>query len=351
MKIEVHVLQNVAPSCLNRDDTNTPKSCEFGGVSRARVSSQSWKRAMREFFHAENSVPIGLRTKQLQSRLVEKLGAEFDTAKVTKFLEECYSKMSNDVKRKHETAVLLFVSEAEIDEISACLREGVDTKVAIARLQTVRQSADIALFGRMLAEKPDRNIDAACQVAHAISTHQVNLETDFYTAVDDLTVERDEVGAGMLGTQGYNSACFYRYSLIDTTQLKKNLGGDVALTEQTIEAYLRTFCLAIPGAKQNSHAAQNLPSFALFIAGDSGTPLSLANAFARPIRSEDLIGASIHALARYHARMDRLYGLFGSATQALFHDREGDKALDELAAKDAGGLEAAVQAIMTRVRS
>jgi CRISPR system Cascade subunit CasC len=349
MKIEVHVLQNVAPSCLNRDDTNTPKSCEFGGVIRARVSSQSWKRAMRELFQAENSVPVGLRTKQLQSRLVEKLGTEFEAAKVTKFLEECYSKM--DGKRKDETAVLLFVSEAEIDEISACLREGVDIKAAITRLQAVRQSADIALFGRMLAEKPDRNIDAACQVAHAISTHQVNLETDFYTAVDDLTVERDEVGAGMLGTQGYNSACFYRYSLIDTVQLKKNLGGDVALMEQTIEAYLKAFTLAIPGAKQNSHAAQNLPSFALFIARDSGTPLSLANAFARPIRSEDLIGASIHALARYHARMDRLYGLFGSATQALFHDREGDKPLDELAVKDAGGLEAAVQAIMTRVRS
>src|SRR5687768_15607781 len=126
MKIEIHLLQNFAPSCLNRDDTNTPKSCEFGGVGRARVSSQSWKRAVRELFRAENSVPVGLRTKRLQQILAERLGGEFDPAKIGKFLEEAYSKM--DGKRKDETAVLLFVSEPEIAAIEACLREGIAPK-------------------------------------------------------------------------------------------------------------------------------------------------------------------------------------------------------------------------------
>jgi len=347
MKIEIHLLQNFAPSCLNRDDANTPKTCTFGGVSRARVSSQSWKRAVRDTFRHENSIPTGIRTKQLAAKLLERLGDGFEEAKVIKFLEETYSKM--DGKRKQETAVLLFMSEAEIVEAAACIREGLSGDKAAPRLKAAQRSADVALFGRMLAEKPEFNIDAACQVAHAISTHQADFETDFYTAVDDLTRDRDEVGAGMLGTQGFNSACFYRYALVDYKELVANLGGDRILAETALQEFLRSFTLTVPTAKQNSHAAQNRPSFGLFVARKSGTPVSLANAFALPIRSEDLIGASIYALVRHHARLDKVYGIYKDATQAIFHDRESDKPLGDLAAYDAETLDQAIKSIIGAV--
>jgi CRISPR system Cascade subunit CasC len=341
------VLQNFAPSCLNRDDVNTPKMCQFGGEPRARISSQSYKRAVREFFRDTNSVPVGPRTKRLQAILSDRLGDAVPPEKITAFLTECYSKM--DGKRTDETAVLVFASAAEINEAEACLREGVAAKDAIPRLKAARKSADVALFGRMLAEKPDGNIDAACQVAHAISTHAVDLETDFYTAVDDLTQERNEIGAGMMGTQGFNSACFYRYAVVDREQLLKNLGGDRDLTERTIEAFLTAFCLAIPSAKQNSHAAQNLPSFGLFVARDGGSPISLANAFAQPVQG-DLIGKSVELLCRYHSCMDRVYGLYDGATIALFQDREVNKHLGDLAAAEQPSLKKAVAQIMARVR-
>ncbi len=348
MKIEVHLLQNVAPSCLNRDDTNTPKSCEFGGVSRARVSSQSWKRAVREFFREENSVPVGQRTKHVVGEIQKKLGEGFETAKIAAFVAAHYSKP--DGKRPKETAVLVFISDAEVEAAAQCLRDGLEAKEAAARLQAARHSSDIALFGRMLAEKPEGNVDAACQVAHALSTHAVNLETDFYTAVDDLSEEREETGAAMLGTQGFNSACFYRYALIDTVQLTRNLGGDATLAAKTVEAFLRAFTLSIPGAKQNSHAAQNLPSFGLLVARESGIPVSLANAFAAPVYNEDIIGTSISRLARYHGTMQKVYGLYDGATQAVFHDRDAEKALGELKPDYEGSLSGAIETIMSRIR-
>lgn len=349
LKIEIHLLQNFAPSCLNRDDTNTPKTCIFGGATRARVSSQSWKRAVRDTFRGQNSELVGLRTKRMAAELQKQLGADFDPVKTTKFLEECYSKM--DGKRPLETAVLVFTSTAEIDEAAKCLREGIAVKEAMERLKAVRLSADIALFGRMLAEKPDRNTDAACQVAHALSTHAVDYETDFYTAVDDVTRQSDETGAGMLGTQGFNSACFYRYALVDYSQLVQNMGGDATTAHQALEAFLRAFTLSVPAAKQNSHAAQNLPSFGLFVVRDEGAPISLANAFARPVRSEDLIGASISALGKYQGRMAEVYGLYSGATQAVFHDREGNKELSEtLAGADTHTFEKAVAVVMKKVR-
>jgi len=358
MKIECHALQNFAPSCLNRDDTNTPKSCEFGGVRRARVSSQSWKRAVREFFRAEGSAPVGTRTKHLKERLVKALGMDATPEQVGVFVETVYSQM--DGKRPDETAVLLFVSDAEVAAAAGLIRQEQvklkkdykPDKAVVETLKAARPSADIALFGRMLAEQPGRNTDAACQVAHALSTHAVDLEMDFYTAVDDLSKSRDETGAGMLGTQGFNSACFYRYALLDHAQLQKNLGGDAKAAGEAVEAFLRAFCLSIPNAKQNSHAAQNLPSLGLFIVRDGGVPVSLANAFALPIRRDDLITESVARLAHYYERLDDVYGLYDGATVALFHDRDTEKPLgDRLAAFDVGSLAKAVETVMARVQA
>lgn len=360
MKIEVHLLQNFAPSCLNRDDTNTPKDCEFGGVRRARISSQCFKRAIRDHFRDTGAVPVGERTKLLKSRLVEhlsELDAEDLSPVLDTFLEKYYSKM--DGKSKDSTAVLLFLAPQEIEAAAQAVRTEWDklqpvaparrrydeliakgvkaddakkqakipeykqNKAVLDALKAATLSADIALFGRMLAEQTSMRIDAACQVAQAISTHAVNPESDFYSAVDDL--QKDHAGAGMLGVTGFNSACFYRYALLDFAALQKNLQGDQTAARQAVEAFLMAAIKAIPTGKQNSMAAQNPPSFGLFIVRDKGMPLSLANAFVQPVTHKqsgngdaDLVGASIERLDRYWGKLIKVYGDEGIQDIASF---------------------------------
>src|SRR5262249_9519011 len=151
------------------------------------------------------------------------------------------------------------------------------------------KTPDLALFGRMIADNPDWNVDAACQVAHAISTNRVNVEFDFYTAVDDFR-PRDSAGSDMMGTVPFQSSCFYRYASLDVDALRKNLGGTdtaeaTALARSTVDAFLRALALAIPTGKQNSMAAQNRPSYLLAVVRKAGTPCSLANAFVKPIHA------------------------------------------------------------------
>jgi len=231
---------------------------------------------------------------------------------------------------KDKTAVLLYLGDDEIErmkevllshwdkldaaahksdkEIEAALNEA--CKLATKDFKSGSKAADIALFGRMMAEHPEFNIDAACQVAHAISTNRVLMDMDFYTAVDDLQPEA-ETGAGMMGVTGFNSSCFYRYSLVDLEQLKENLGGDVELARKTLEAFLRASVTAIPTGKQNSMAAQNPPEAVFAVARDKGAPASLANAFAVPVRStseKSLAQASIEAMDSYWGKLTRVYG-------------------------------------------
>lgn len=436
MKIEVHLLQNFAPSCLNRDDTNTPKTCEFGGVTRARVSSQCFKKAVRNHF-ATLGIEKGTRSKRIKEALAETLIPHDAAAQelyealaanrqpeseatlqlsaaLTLFVEAYYSEMSAmDGNRQHETKVLLYWSGAELQEAAVCFQEerpalnarvpeliaflrsktepkagkgkkGVAAKAEDAdaktdgddskkpkhpasrkiagRLQQAALTPDIALFGRMLASNPDTNIDAACQVAHAISTHSANLEMDFFTAVDDLNLV-GTTGAGMLGVTGYDSACFYRYSLMDFAQLMHNLGNSRERAEEAVAGFLQSFVQAIPTGKQNSMAAQNLPSLVLFVVREHGTPCSLVNAFARPINpvfyQQDLVGGSIAELAAYWQRLNKMYGLDRGATLALSHDRDerDEKAKQEtktllgtLADFDKGSLDAGIAATMDAVR-
>jgi len=382
MKIELHLIQNFAPSCLNRDDTNQPKDCEFGGVRRARISSQCIKRATRLFFRENGSCDIGSRTKRLKQILMEKVegtGSSKDElpGALDVFLETYYSQM--DSKRPDETAVLLYIGEPEINEAAKCVKDLWANLTAAAapvaegkagkkkadrpslkrdpqiteRLKAAGPSPDIGLFGRMLAEFPDMNFDAAAQVAHAISTHRVDMDMDFYTAVDDLN-PASETGAGMMGVTGFNSACFYRYALIDRAQLLDNL-KDESLTDEVIKAFLLASVHAIPTGKQNSMAAQNLPSFGMFVVRSSGAPCSLVNAFAEPVRTilgkdEDLIGRSIAALTGYWARMQRVYGSDGVLGTPLFHDGREER-LGALASSDKGSVQDAVTATMEAVRA
>ncbi len=335
MFIELHLIQSFAPANLNRDDTGMPKDTEFGGHRRARISSQCIKRAMRlhPVFAQTTQAGVGERTKWMVRLLTPPLvtaGKPQDEAEAVAatFAGAYAGKM--DGKKPDKTSVLLYLSRGEIDAIAGQLLA--DWPAALAAAQADKKATppwmadlvkgiiretkdrtdapDIALFGRMLADKPELNIDAACQVAHAISTHRINMEMDFYTAVDDLqTTEQDEgAGAGMMGFTSFNSACFYRYARIDWKQLVQNLGGDAGLAQRTVEGFLRAAIDAIPTGKQNSFAAQNPTSLAMAIVREDGKSWNLANAFENPVRPKrdtGLIEPSIQALDTFWGNLTR----------------------------------------------
>ncbi len=345
MIVELHLLQNLAPANINRDDTGAPKECEFGGVTRARVSSQSWKRAMREAFKHQRLLPkerVGDRTQQIVQELIERIAytRPRDEAKqVVSALIEHVWKL--DDKNQHTPYLILF-SQQEIERMVAlCIEHWdvllstframenrksqgkkaskedsgdmpADIKHAFLRLLDGRGAADLALFGRMIADYPANNVEAAAQVAHAISTNAIAREMDYFTAVDDLQ-KSDTSGAGMIGTVEFNSACFYRYTAVDTQQLEHNLGGDRELAAQALRAYLEAMVIAIPSGKQNSFAAHNPPSLVMVVVRDAGQ-WSLTNAFAKPVRptrDHDLVTGSIDALDRYWGRLTQMYGTTG----------------------------------------
>lgn len=327
--LELHLLQNFAPSNLNRDDTGSPKDCEFGGVRRARISSQCLKRAMREapIFTETTGVETALRTKRIKQQIRARLPQEkaIDaTAEpiLNEIVKELVSKLDKDGER---TAVLLYMSERElqriVDAVVADWTQLADekgrtnavkelTKTLTKQFKGRTSAPDIALFGRMLAESPELNIDAACQVAHALSTHRVTMEMDFYTAVDDLNPD-DSAGAGMMGFSGYDSACFYRYLRLDWDQLTKNLADDQDLAQKTVEGFIRATIEAVPSGKQNSSAAHNPPSLVVAVVRNRGMGWSLANAFERPVRptaDSGFVEPSVKKLDEYWARLAAMYG-------------------------------------------
>jgi CRISPR system Cascade subunit CasC len=196
-----------------------------------------------------------------------------------------------------------------------------EIKDALGEVLDGSRAADLALFGRMLADLPNQNIDAACQVAHAISVNKVDMDMDFFTAVDDLKTTEEDAGAGMMGTIGFNSSCFYRYAVIDTDQLAENLGGDRELAEKTIEAFLRASVAAIPTGKQNTFAAHNPPDFILADVRKASGPVSLANAFVRPARpqnGDDLTSAAVTGLKCYWDKLAKVYATDGDLVGPYF---------------------------------
>ena len=329
MIIELHAIQSFAPSNLNRDDTGNPKEALFGGVRRARISSQSAKRAMRisEVFKNSVDVPTGTRTKKLVSHIAKRMERDgvdiaWTESHATAIATDLYAKLDSK-SETNETSVLLYISDAEIDEIVRFLTDARENdtepdikafgKGFVKQLANRTSAPDIALFGRMLAEKPELNIDAACQVAHAISSHEVNTaEFDYFTAVDDFTPE-DTSGAGMLGLIPFNSATYYRCARVDSEQLVKNLGGDSDLARQTVAAFMQAFALVVPSGMKNSFVNQHVPDFLLAVARPNNDGQSLANAFEQPIRPVRKDGGyaepSVKALSSYWDQVESAFRL------------------------------------------
>jgi CRISPR system Cascade subunit CasC len=325
MIIELHAIQTFGPSNLNRDDTGNPKESLFGGVQRARISSQCSKRAIRvsPVFEKEIGIPTGTRTKtliaQLMGRLVEAgLDEEQAQAAAAEVIGTVFAKP--DKKDPKKTSVLVYISNDEFNLLVDYILEAQQTgefpknmaKDLTKKLKSRRLAPDIALFGRMLAEHPDLNVDAASQVAHAISTHAVHTaEFDYFTAVDDL-IPDEETGAGMLGLVAFNSATYYRCVRIDWEQLVENLHGDVDLAVRTISGFMKAFALVVPSGMENSFVNQHAPDFLLAVTRPDNDGQSLDNAFEQPIRTRRGSGyaePSIVALATYWEQVDRAYRL------------------------------------------
>lgn len=343
--IEIHALQNFAPSNLNRDDTGAPKDAFFGGTRRARVSSQCLKRAIREYFKMQNREWVADRTKRvveaLQGKLSESLQGhkDFSPENLLKAIEAAVGSLGAKkfvkVDKEKKTDVLLFLSPREVDALAQAVQDSfadlLKAKISDEVIQQVngaidgedksRLSVDVALFGRMLAVMPDKNQYAACQVAHAISTHTVEREFDFYTAVDDRKPE-DTAGADMMGTIEFNSACFYRYAVIDWEKFVANLQGNTTLATQGLQAFLDGFVSAEPTGKQNSFAAHNPPELVSISVRQNSAPRNLANAFEAPIfaKGKSLTKESADKLTAKAAALDKLFETAPNSRYAVTED-------------------------------
>ncbi|ODB35547.1 type I-E CRISPR-associated protein Cas7/Cse4/CasC [Pseudoalteromonas sp. BMB] len=343
--IEFHVLQNFAPSNLNRDDTNTPKSCVFGGSQRARISSQCQKRAIRthDVFKdavVEHQGDLAVRTKKLVSilvgHLVENGKPEDDSNRVCKnLLGIAELKLEQpEEKNNFKTKYLLYVGLNEITALKTISLENFDAlnqegkkKVDKKLIKLVEEAfgvdsrtfaADIALFGRMVANNNkgiDLDVDAACQVAHAISTNIVIPAMDFFTAVDD-ELQAGEQGSGMMGGVYFNSACYYRYAQINIDKLVANLGQDKEQVTGAVKGFFRALVQAVPSGKQNSFAAQNPPSYIKVNVRKDGAPWSLSNAFTQAVMIDkpdeaELEHQSAQKLEMFAKKLASMYGESG----------------------------------------
>ncbi len=284
--VDVHVLQTVPSSNINRDDTGAPKTALYGGVVRARVSSQSWKRAMRHEFNHSGAQVEGIRTKEVLQLLTDAIAA-----KNPELDQDGAEGLANDVLKtagikvkNGQTGALMLVSRGQVNKIAeyALSHETLDKK-ELKAVFNGNQSLDLALFGRMVADNPELNVEASAQVAHAISTHAVQPEFDYYTALDDLQKD-DATGAAMLGTVEYNSSTLYRYANVNVEELAQNLGAESALTG--VREFIKSFALSMPTGKQNTFANKTLPSYILVTVRDD-TPVNLVSAFEQPVESKN----------------------------------------------------------------
>jgi len=348
MLIQMHMLQNYAPSNLNRDDTGSPKDAVFGGYRRGRISSQCLKRSIRrsaafaEAFEVDGL--LGIRTKLLPDLIEKELQAMGAEAEVIQAIVQRVPDLGHKARAREEgeeegeseqgeaeTAMrqLIFIARNELrpmaEKLLALYNENGPKKWSKVELEkslesSLPRSVDIAMFGRMTTSEAFENVQAAVQVAHALSTNALTQEFDYYTAVDDLS---GESGAGMIGDVEFNSSTYYKYLNVHWEQLVKNLGGDVAVARRAVLALVEAAATAQPSGKQNSFAANNLPDLVLIEVSAKNLPVSCANAFLKPARpsgDQSLVDASVDKLAEYIKRVSKTYDLGGKRAFAAVQD-------------------------------
>lgn len=284
--LDIHAIQSVPPSNINRDDTGSPKTAQYGGATRARVSSQCWKKAMRDYFLSHGDAgKVGVRTKDIVTYVAEKI-REKDAMKSVDEAMEMADKVINlaGVSTKdYKAKALFFLGNKQAEELAMAALRNVQDKNEIKMILKENPAIDIALFGRMVADEPTLNEDACCQVAHAISTHAVSGEYDYFTAIDDLSPE-DNAGAGMIGTIEYNSSTLYRYADIAVHELCRQLGSkEAAISAVTL--FIEAFIKSMPTGKVNTFANQTLPQ-GIIVTLRSDRPVNLVSAFEEPVQAK-----------------------------------------------------------------
>lgn len=305
--LDIHAIQTVPPANINRDDTGSPKTAQYGGVTRARVSSQSWKRAIRKYFNENGDLGnVGIRSLEIVKYVANKI-VEKDSSISIEEAMLMAEKTINTAKistKEQKAKALFFLSDKQAEKLAQASIDKVTDKKQLESILNDDISIDIALFGRMVADNTMLNEDASSQVAHAISTHAIQSEFDFFTAVDDLAPE-DNAGAGMLGTVEYNSSTLYRYSNIALHDFYRQLADK----EETINAtklFVKSFVESMPTGKINTFANQTLPQ-AVVVSLRADRPLNMVSAFEEPIKSDDgYIDKSIEKLFSEYTKYDKI---------------------------------------------
>lgn len=354
MLIEVHILQNHSPSNMNRDDTGSPKECVFGGVKRARISSQCLKRSIRRSDVFQNAMtgslanrtrrlPELVRTKLTQAGLSTEM-AEIAAKKASGFGTSEGKERPAEKDGTYQTAQTMFLTDADIEAVTETMLTAANEagtpakfdKVAGKDLQSAATlkgyrplTVDIALFGRMITSGAFRDVEACCQVAHALSTHKLDHEFDYFTAVDDLqgSSDEDDAGADMIGDVEFNSACYYKYFSIDVNGLVANLTGESSFrtgitaeekkqaaetAASAVGSMIKAAIMTTPSGKQNTFAAHQLPAAILVEARPYPTPVSYANAFVEPARTGregDLVTASLNKFKQHVESLTKGFNL------------------------------------------
>ena len=311
--VDFHIIQTVPPSCVNRDDTGSPKTALYGGVRRARVSSQCWKRAMREMFREElDESAIGIRTKKIVGLITEeiiKIQSDIDVAEASELALKIVNLAGISTEKKknedeEKTKALFFVSRTQVHNLAKYILDNKDAddkvvKKEAKQLLNKEHSIDIALFGRMVADNPSLNADASAQVSHCISTHRVDNEYDYFTAIDDLAPE-DNAGADMIGVVEYNSATLYRYATVAVHNLAKELDDEKQIVAEAVAGFAKAFIQSMPTGKQNTFANRTLPD-AVMVTLRHDQPVNFVGAFEEPVRTIEggYVKASIQKMETY----------------------------------------------------
>lgn len=336
--IEIHALETTSASNLNRDDTGSPKTVEYGGVTRARVSSQAWKRPTRKLFsQLLDPKDLGVRTKRvvevLRDRILERVpDTDPDTAaKVAESvlrdgagikLDKPRAKKGDDGEDAlQQSKYLLFMGNRQYDRLADIAVEALgqddpvkrikdkDVKKIIKQIVADDRSIDVALFGRMVADDTDLNVDATAQVAHAISVHAVDSESDFFTAVDDVKQDSEEEGdsgAAMVGQIEFNAATYYRYANVDADRLNDIL-GDPDATGKAVAAFIQAFLTSMPQGKVHTFAQGTLPDLVVVNVRNTQA-VNLVGAFERPVEP-DYVQHATEALVRREQDFENAYGV------------------------------------------
>lgn len=316
--IQLHLLTAYPPANLNRDDTGKPKTARFGDADRLRVSSQALKRAWRTspVFETALKGHLAKRTQRLGSEIEKHLlgkGIAEDKAReVARDVAGRFGKIKpeNDKNPTHIEQLAFVSPEERAEAFALAERAAAGEDVDLGKAALLRETdgaIDIAMFGRMLADDPEFNREAAVQVAHAITTHRTLVEDDYYTAVDDLKGPAEDAGAGFVGEAGFGSGLFYLYICLDRDLLIRNLGGRGDLAKAGIAALIEAAATVGPKGKQASFASRARASYVLAEKGDTA-PRTLAAAFLRPVRDEDLLKRSIALLEEQRAKFAAAYG-------------------------------------------